>query len=673
MTQEKWYKTPMRIAALQCDYENGGNLRVIDKWAEMGFNVEQLKHIIDIGANIHGDFSPEDHGEILHKYIERAQKHDIRIILYLNVHVFPPHDSRAEECAQRRINGGLYLNYNTYTCVCTRSHWREYFLKSVDSLKDFEIDGIFLDGPMIIPGGCFCKTCRAEFQEEYGKKIEDADQEILWRFNAASISLFMHGAYERFKKVKPDGVFYNNVPAMHPTASYINLKDALEYNDILGTEGGFFGLSKSSYNWKPSVTVKVLEALAPDKPRVNFMAGNHYPLSWYMHSAAETKLCIASSVAHDCNVWYGLHGSTELLKTPGGQAAKEMFRALAANEKYYAGSESLATTAVMYSFNTERVYKATIEATDLYGKAMETGDFSGDFSKAFMGVCDMLIRSQISFDVVTDLDLKLDKLKRYGCVILPTSACLSDADIELIRQYVAEGGNIISSFDTSLYTPEGKQRKNFALSDVFGIKFSGTYTDYKTWNYFTATSENWLFSGVKSPLIPAAQTGIDINVSGGEVLARFLGALKGRYDVLQKPDKAAIVLNKYGKGKSLYLAGTFAEHFYNYNYEEHKTIVANAVRSFSHAPVKLSGVNGNVEIVVRKQENRLLVHLINYTGPFPRPLESIIPQTNFELIVAGHKIKSARTLFSDEKLSCQNGKIKIPVLNEYEVIVVENT
>ncbi len=671
MMQKKWYEKPLRIAALQCDYENGENLGVIDKWADMGFNTEQLKHIIDIGQGMLGEFSPDEHGEVLREYIARAQAKNMRIILYLNVHVFFPGDIRAEECAQRQMDGSFYMNYSTYTCICTRSRWREHFYQLIGSLKDFAVDGVFLDGPMIIPGGCFCKTCQDQFRKEYGKSIKEADKETLWQFNAGSMSMFMHEAYKRFKLAKTDGVFYNNVPAMHPAASYIELKDALEYNDILGTEGGFFGLTKSSYNWKPSITVKVLEALAPNKPRVNFMAGNHYPLSWYMHNAAETKLCIASTVAHNCNVWYGLHGSTELLKTPGGIAAKEMFRKLAEKEEYYTESKSMATTAVMYSLNTERIYKATVEVTDLYGRTMDSGNFAGDFSKAFMGTCDMLIRSQIPFDVITDLDLTIDKLKRYECVILPTCACLPDGDIELIRQYVAGGGNIISSFDTSLYTPQGEKRNDFALNEVFGVKFSGSYTDYKTWNYFTATSENHLFDGVDIPLIPAAETGIDVESSGGEIMARFLGALAGRYDVMQEPDKPAIIMNQYGKGKSLYLAGTFVEHFYNYNYEEHKKIISNAIESLSEMPVKLLNVNGNVEIVARRQKNHILVHLINYTGPFPRPLESIIPQKDIELKFTRWELKNAVTMFANEKLFCQDGTVKIPLLNEYEVIIIE--
>ena len=677
--QQKWYESPLRIAALQADYEKGENLKVIDKWAGMGFNVEQLKHVLDVGTNILGEFRLERHGEILREYIARAKAQHIRIILYLNVHVFPPGDTRAGKCAQRQADGSFYLNYSTYSCICTRSCWKESFFQIIESLKEFSIDGIFLDGPMIIPGGCFCDVCRAEFKNKYEYELEGADKKTIWQFNADSMSLFMHESYRRFKQIKPDGVFYNNAPALHPTASYVDLKDVLQYNDILGTEGGFFDMNKWAYNWKPGVTARTLEALAPDKPRVNFMAGNHYPLSWYMHNAAETKLCIASSVAHDCNVWYGLHGPSELLETPGGKAAGEMFRALSEKEEYYAGSESMASTAVMYSLNTERIYKATIGATDLYGKAMDKSNFAGDFAKSFMGACDMLLRSGMPFDVIADLDLSLEKLKRYECIILPTSACLADGDLELLRQYVAGGGNIIASFDTSLYTPDGECRRNFGLSDVFGVSFDGNYTDYNIWNYVQTVTGHGLLDGVEAPLMPASRTGINVkNHGNGGILARFLGALKGRYDVMQAPDKPAIVLNSFGKGNCLYFAGTFLEHFYDYNFEEYKTIVTNAVHRFSHVPVKLAGVNGNIEVVVRRQKNRILIHLINYTGPFPRPLEKLIPQKDFELIVESGKrtVKNVETLFGNEKLHFHDDGnriiITVPVLREYEVIVLEN-
>ena len=44
MAGVKWYDRPLRIAALKCNYEDGRNLDVVDRWVEAGFNTEQLFH-----------------------------------------------------------------------------------------------------------------------------------------------------------------------------------------------------------------------------------------------------------------------------------------------------------------------------------------------------------------------------------------------------------------------------------------------------------------------------------------------------------------------------------------------------------------------------------------------------------------------------------------------------
>ncbi|MCK5844893.1 MAG: hypothetical protein KAG97_09315 [Victivallales bacterium] len=103
--------------------------------------------------------------------------------------------------------------------------------------------------------------------------------------------------------------------------------------------------------------------------------------------AAEFR--IASTVANGCNIWHGLHhGPTGLLETPGGCAAGDMLRELAEHEDCYTSTESAANVAMLYSYDTERMYKATVDATDLYEKGGMARDFKGDFSHSTQGMCD---------------------------------------------------------------------------------------------------------------------------------------------------------------------------------------------------------------------------------------------------------------------------------------------
>jgi hypothetical protein len=492
------------------------------------------------------------------------------------------------------------------------------------------------------------------------------------------MQVFMEEAYRQFKRLKPEAIFYNNLAAMHPRPSYVLLPDGLAYNDLVGTEGGFMVITKTADLWFTSITAKTLEGLAPAKSRVIFMAGDNKPWSWYQHTAAETKLCIASTLANGSNIWYGLHGSTALLATPGGRAAGEILTKLAALEKYYTDTVSAAKVAMLYSYDTEKIYKTSIVESDLYAKGETSRNFAGNFRQALYGFGDMLARSQIPYDIINDLELTPAKLARYECLLLPTSAVMSDRTVALLRDYVRGGGNLIASFDTSLYLPGGESRANFGLAEVFGADFAGKLTNYFTWNYFAAEAAHPVFAGVNIPLYPAPAIGLDVTArSGAEVLARYLGARPGRYDLMTKPDRPAIIFNRYGKGQCLYLAGTFAEFCYSHNPPEYRLFLKNAVKLLSLPLLEVEGQLGNIEVVLRKQPGRLLVHLINFAGLYPRPFEAICPQPKLKIYLHNHpKAPSqVQALFAgtDCKFSFGRNKvtIRLPVLNEYEVLAVE--
>ena len=450
-------------------------------------------------------------------------------------------------------------------------------------------------------------------------------------------------------------------------------------NDILGTEGGFmfYGPARDAYMWHPSVAAKLLEALAPDKGRVIFMAADQKPWSWYPHTPAETQLCIASSVANGANVWYGLHGSTELMDTPGGSAAADAMRFLARHEEFYDAARSAARVAVLFSYETERSYRTTGKESDFYGKGVEERAFCGNFSDAFHGFCDLLARSGIPHDVVTDFDLTADTLSRYECLLMPTCACLREETADLVRAFVEDGGNLIATFDTSLYNAHGEPLADFALADVFGAHHAGRTTAYSNFNYFSACSAHPLFEGMGIRLLPAPPFGLDVAPTGSaEVLARFHVPQPGRYTDPTPPDKPAVILNGFGAGWCLYLAGTFAEMAHTYAQVEYRKLIANTVRRMSRSTVVLEGGIGNVEVTTRMQEGRLIVHLVNYAGVPPRPFERLAPQTGLRLrLPCDRPVRSARALAAGAECGIRREDdaliVEVPTLNVYEVVVLE--
>ena len=78
-----------------------------------------------------------------------------------------------------------------------------------------------------------------------------------------------------------------------------------------------------------------------------------------------------------------------------------------------------------------------------------------------------LIQSQVPFDMLFDADLK--DLSQYRVVILGDQESLSDAQVQMLRDYVRNGGSIVATADTSMYDDWRRQREAFGLRELFGI------------------------------------------------------------------------------------------------------------------------------------------------------------------------------------------------------------
>ncbi len=674
---DDWRVRPMRIGALQCNYERGRTLGVIDKWVDMGMNVEQLLH--PTADDYTALFDERRHGAILKQYVARARKRGLRVILYLNCHIIARQDdARAAEWAQQLPDGTYPRMYDTYYTCCVNSAWRDQFFRVVDSLARYPVDGVFLDGPVLIAGGCRCPSCQARHREWFGSEMGagPASFEFRWR----SLREFLREAYARFKRVRPDGVFYQNLPAAHPRVSGVDLRECLETNDIVGTEGGFmfYGPPKYASMWKPGFAARLLEAVAPRKPRVLFMAGDQKPWSWYQHAAGETAICIASAAANGANVWYGLHGSTELLQTPGGQAARRVFRFMRDHEDLYAGARSAARVAIFHSYETDAAWGGAAEATDLYGEGAGAKALAGKPPEEQSGFVDMTTRSHVPYDVLADLDLDAAALDRYACVILAGAPCMSRETAERLRAYVRRGGHLIGSFTASLHDERGVARKNLELGDVFGVRIDGRITNYRNFNYFVASGRRHpLLAGVDLPLLPAPALALDVRTRSGAVTAaRFLKPLAGRYMPLTSPGSPAIVMSRFGKGRALYFAGSFGESYGQFAAPEYCAILANALRMLGRPAVELVAPPSPIEVVARRQGGRLIVHLINGCGVNGRPIERVETQRDLVLRICGEPAgASARALVRGKRLDVLRSggtlDVCVPVLDEYEVVVVD--
>ena len=112
--------------------------------------------------------------------------------------------------------------YSVYNLVCVNPHgvWHKNFLKELEALCKHDIDGVFLDGPVMRDNGCYCETCRADFEKRFGHSIFEATRIELQTMRIESVTQHIKEAYETVKRMNPEIALYLNNSALRACLLY---------------------------------------------------------------------------------------------------------------------------------------------------------------------------------------------------------------------------------------------------------------------------------------------------------------------------------------------------------------------------------------------------------------------------------------------------------------------
>ena len=693
--KDNWWQHPLRIVDfIMPSAEQIGAFdpkEVVGIKTRMHFNAEHLgMEDVDNGSTalfyFQSGAARKVVRDILGDYLTEAHEKGLKVLIYFNVHW--AHDELAAEHPDwmaRDAEGKIIVpGYGSGARFCVNSPWREWSYQVIRDLAVYPIDGVFLDGPGFVQNGCYCEGCAQKFRQQYGKELprvvdwSNPDWRDFVEFRYQSIVEYVKGAQEVLKQQRPEAIFYINGHGLSPGwAGAIDNRRLIPYQDLLGAEGGFiYGDLRQTPLWKPGATAKLLETQAGGKPRVIFIAGRQGPWSRYILTRPEAKLLIADTVANGANPWYGLYLSSA--KEPPVSAAAEMNAFLEKNAAYYEGTESAANVALVWSTRTVDFYSADIPETDFTrAEPSRKAGVVGNFLDAFSGYYEALFRAHVPFDVIDEKVLEGD-LKRYELVILPNCACLSEAEAKHVADFVQNGGNLVATFDTSLYTEFGQRRDDFLLADVFGVHSAGGYIGPFPYDHLKR-EQHALTEGIEQTLFPAPEYGVKVVPTTAQSVLMFRQPTPSRYGPLPpESEYPAILINRYGSGNVIYFSGNFDEAHFAYLLPEHRRLLTNPVHRLARPLIEVDGLWESTEVVLRYQRkaDRLLIHFVNFTGQMGRPIERVIPCRDVQVRLPGlNKAKAVKALWSDKALDYRvdsNGiTFTVPLIEEYEVVAVE--
>ena len=100
---------------------------------------------------------------------------------------------------------------------------------------------------------------------------------------------------------------------------------------------------------------------------------------------------------------------------------------------------------------------------------LDRGSWEGDYAyhDAWPGMAMLLLESNIPYKVISDTDLS--SLNDYHVAIAPLFGCMSSQQASLLKNFVADGGILLATGETSLFDEWGQEQSDFQLTDLFGV------------------------------------------------------------------------------------------------------------------------------------------------------------------------------------------------------------
>jgi hypothetical protein len=352
---------------------------------------------------------------------------------------------------------------------------------------------------------------------------------------------------------------------------------------------------------------------------------------------------------------------------------------LANHEAYYTNTVSAATVALLQSDDTLSTYLGVdIPWADLAYQQAQQAQAVGNFTRAFYGYHEMLLRNRIPFDVVDQHSLTDGSLRRYDWLILPNAACLSDAHCAAVADYVAQGGRVIADFETSHYDENGRRRQQPGLAEVFGVTSRNRVSDQRRWDYvFVDQAGDPLYRGLQTGAIPAPYHNLEVQpLPAAQVHGVFSQPIISNIAATAAKSEAPfLVVNAHGLGTSYYFPAMFGQFYEEAHPAMYPRILQNIITTAAPPPLRLHGPPHTLDVHLRAQPhaNRLLVHLANFEIP---TADQVIPARDLTIeLRVTQPVRRVRALKAGLDLpftATPTGiTFTLPVLEEFEVVAVD--
>lgn len=368
--------------------------------------------------------------------------------------------------------------------------FRQYLLRCVDQAIEIDADGVWIDN--LNSDGCHCDACQKAFHQYLVETVKDPWLEMglpdltgvtIPRVESPRDPLFQAWVRFRSQETKTSIEMIarharERKPGIVVAANFgigsIHMRHLVEGGNWVGNYGVLdllYAENQSFPGWEQSqiitqhqsmklaaaIGVKVVPGAGSKMRKVGPYSVSTVPDLRQLRRVFAESALFGAGVS---NGPWGLRGenagedSIYLRDEEARQNLSQLATSHQALHRALQGSVDAAPVAILYSY-----------------EAMGYDD--RDSLKAMTAMAQLLLQHQIPFRYV--LSDHLEGLDGVKLLILPHVRGVSDALADRLKAFCKNGGRILATGRSSLYDPSLRMRNDYALAEVFGVKFSNRF------------------------------------------------------------------------------------------------------------------------------------------------------------------------------------------------------
>lgn len=560
--------------------------------------------------------------------------------------------------------GTGYGNGEEMGSCATGDAYRQMIRTVVRELCAHDIDGVYFDAPSEYRFICFCESCRKGYRQFSGMSLE------------------------RLRNVRdpahpPRDVDLKALGAWYDWANKLTAEDLLDFRKIIHGSGKFMLCNNGGTWWPGSLHTQYQYAdglMEEGGGRVQFYQGLHAALMGGAMARPTKKLAQNYMGSYDvCAIEQPPHskpwaahcidledGDEILMQGFANLAGGNMPIYVCVNRLLYgigSGSPNPSKEVFALAHRAEPILKdsvpipyVSIVPTAQSPELWRTGRKSWNMmmSESFGLV---MLDERISFDVNPSTELNEEWLKTQRVVALCGASGLSDEDARLLSDWVKEGGGLLATYDSGLYGNDGKLRTDGgALEDVLGVEMKSGPLQGQADCFYQVRSTH--------PALGDYEEGSRIVGDGRLVPVEARPNATILADCMDLDNQTsrgpAIVLNHYGRGRAIYIAGSLEAFYMASRVVSLRRVLGSIVRYLGGTepmPFSISAPLGTYGVIRRAPGGDLALWVCANIGSKDAAVgemrQTYVPISNVEISVLvphGRSVRSVRLMRADRNV-----------------------